>query len=44
MFVFTCKSNIKSIDCYNNNIVVWTGKKIEIYEILSNIRIQYIFL
>lgn len=38
MFLFTSKNNIKSLDCFNNNIVIWTGKKVEIYEIVSNLR------
>lgn len=44
MFLFTSKNNIKSMDCFNNNIVIWTGKKVEIYEIVSSLRILFEFI
>lgn len=44
MFLFTSKNNIKSMDCFNNNIVIWTGKKVEIYEIVSSLRILIEFV
>ena len=44
MFLFTSKNNIKSMDCFNNNIVIWTGKKVEIYEIVSSLRILFEFV
>eukprot|EP00828_Plagiopyla_frontata_P040807 TRINITY_DN5635_c0_g1_i1.p1 TRINITY_DN5635_c0_g1~~TRINITY_DN5635_c0_g1_i1.p1 ORF type:complete len:383 (-),score=50.68 TRINITY_DN5635_c0_g1_i1:32-1180(-) len=35
MFLFDAKANIRGLDCTDQNLLIWTGKKIEIHEIIS---------
>jgi hypothetical protein len=38
IFDFVSKNNIKGMDCWNNTLLIWTGKSIELFEIVSNLR------
>lgn len=44
IFDFVSKNNIKGMDCWNNTLLIWTGKKIELYEIVSNLRNKFLFI